>query len=102
MRICPADVGLQKAGLESLRVESAKQSAAVLNRILQGEQGPQRDHAILNSGAALVVAGIAEDIREGVALAGRAIDTGAADDTLARWRSIAGMDAKPQDEKDAG
>ena len=102
MRISPDDVGLQKAALESLRVESAHQSAAVLNRILQGEQGPKRDHAILNAGAALVVAGIAEDIREGVTLAGRAIDTGAARDTLARWLSIAGTDAKPQDEKASG
>jgi len=102
MRISPDDVGLQKAALESLRVESAHQSAAVLNRILQGEQGPKRDHAILNAGAALVVAGIAEDIREGVTLAGRAIDTGAARNTLARWLSIAGTDAKLRNEKDSG
>ena len=100
MRISPEDVGLRKASLDCLRVDSPAQSAAVVNKILQGESGPQCDHAVFNAGAALVVAGIAEELREGVTLARRAIANGAARDTLARWRSIAALDAERPSEKD--
>ena len=55
-------------------MDSPAQSAAAVNKILQGESGPQCDHAILNAGAALVVAGIVEELCEGVTLARRAID----------------------------
>ena len=57
--------------------------------ILQGQSGPQRDHALLNAGAALVVAGIVGDIGEGVDRAGGAVDDGSALATLEQWRKIA-------------
>ena len=44
-----------------------------------------RDFVLLNAGAAMIVAGLAENLAEGVALAARAIDTGAAIETLERY-----------------
>ena len=46
--------------------------------MLQGATGPYRDTVLLNAAAALIVAGRAGDLREGVALAGRSIASGAA------------------------
>jgi anthranilate phosphoribosyltransferase len=75
----PSDVGLGEAPLETLIVDSPKASAAVIRAILDGEDlGPRRHHALLNAGAALVVAGVVGDLADGVARAGEAVDTGAA------------------------
>ena len=84
MAVHPADVGLPPAPLPELLVESAARSATVVRAILDGERGPQRDHALLNAGAALVVYGIVGELREGVELAGKAIDDGRARAQLAR------------------
>lgn len=74
----PGRYGLAKAELSALAVGSADQSAQVVRHILDGEKGPCRDHALLNAGAALVVAGAAGDLGEGIDLAGQAVDSGAA------------------------
>ena len=50
--------------------------------MLRGEAGPARDIILLNAAAALVVAGLAADLREGMALAARSIDSGAAFERL--------------------
>ena len=49
-----------------------------MQALLQGATGPYRDTVLLNAAAALIVAGRAADLREGVALAGRSIASGAA------------------------
>lgn len=77
-RIDPEAVGLPIASLEDLQGGDHKKNAAIVLAILQGETGPKRDVALLNAGAALVVAGRAVDLREGIALAARSIDSGAA------------------------
>jgi anthranilate phosphoribosyltransferase len=68
--------------LEDLKGGSPSEHAAVTLGILKGEKGPKRDVVLLNAGAALVVAGKAVDIKEGIRLAGTAIDSGAAEDKL--------------------
>lgn len=88
--VAPEQVGLGRATLDALLVKSPAQSAAVVEGILAGAPGPCRDHALLNSGAALVVAGIVEDLPTGVARAAEAIDSGAAREKLHRWRELAG------------
>lgn len=70
------------AGLQDLKGGSPSENAAVTLGILKGEKGPKRDVVLLNAGAALVVAGKAVDIKEGIHLAGAAIDSGAAEDKL--------------------
>lgn len=82
------DVGLNIAPLQTLLVQDARESAQVVLGILSGTRGPARDHTLLNAGAALVIAGRAEDLSTGVALARQAIENGAALDTLHRWRTM--------------
>jgi anthranilate phosphoribosyltransferase len=60
------------------------------------ERGPRRDVVLLNAAAAFLVAGRAEDLTAGVALAAEVIDTGAARALLARLRAEkAAADAAP-------
>ena len=73
-----ADTGLPHADTEDLKGGSAEENAATMRRLFQGEGGPIRDAVLLNSGAALLAAELAGDLREGIAMAAQAIDTGAA------------------------
>lgn len=83
MEVMPSDVGLTTAPLAALLVTSPAESASAVRSILDGESGPRRDHTLLNAGAALVVYGVVGDLREGVARAAGAIDSGAAKAKLA-------------------
>lgn len=80
----PADVGLGKAGAGALAGGSAADNAAIIARVLAGEPGPSRDVVLLNAGAGLFVAGVADSVAAGLARAAAAIDTGAARQTLDR------------------
>jgi anthranilate phosphoribosyltransferase len=74
----PADAGLTIANPAALKGGDAAENAEALRGVLAGIAGPYRDAVLLNAAAALIVAGRAGDLREGVALAARAIDSGAA------------------------
>ena len=63
---------------------SAAENADAVRRVLAGEPGGRRDAVLLNAGAALVAAGLAADVGEGVEIAAAAIDSGAAAATLER------------------
>ena len=76
--ITPEEVGLKRVAFEDLKGGDAQHNAAALLRVLDGEAGAYRDIVLLNSGAALVIAGKAKDIKEGIALAAQSIDSGAA------------------------
>jgi len=80
----PADVGLPKATIASLKGGNAHENAAIVGRILGGERGAARDVVLLNAGAALFVAGDVPSVQEGIAKAARAIDSGDARKTLER------------------
>ncbi len=84
----PEDAGLKKAAPESLRGGDAETNATALMAVLQGTKGPFRDVALLNAAAALAVAGKADGIRDGVALAAKAVDSGAARDRLDKLVAI--------------
>lgn len=73
-----ADIGLPRASIEDLRGGTAGENAATMRRLFQGEPGPIRDVVLLNSGAALMAGDRAETLRQGIDLATRAIDSGAA------------------------
>lgn len=76
------ELGLPRAAVADLQVADVAESADVIRRILAGEKGPKRDIAVLNAAAALVVAERCELLPEGVELAQKAIDSGAANQTL--------------------
>src|SRR3990172_8959037 len=71
------DVGLSPAPNEAVRGGSAEENAAALRGVMDGKAGPLRDITLLNAAAALVAADLAGDLRDGVALAARAVDSGA-------------------------
>ncbi len=79
---------MPRSPAESLRGGDAAHNAAALRRLLDGEAGAYRDVVALNAGAALVVAGKASSLSEGVVLAGAAIDNGGAKASLARLIEI--------------
>jgi anthranilate phosphoribosyltransferase len=73
----PEDVGLSRCLPPELAgADTAVENAGILWAIFTGERGPKRDIVLLNAAAALVAAGIAADLREGVELGARAIDAG--------------------------
>jgi anthranilate phosphoribosyltransferase len=81
--IHPEDFGLTMASNRALRVETPEQSMAMLQRVLKGEAGPAHDIVVLNAGAALYAANVAESMQAGMALARAAIQSGAAEHKLA-------------------
>lgn len=80
----PREVGLGLAAPEALQGAGAAHNAAALRRVLEGKRCAYRDIAVLNAGAALVVADRVATLEAGVRRAERAIDEGAARATLDR------------------
>ena len=81
-----ARLGLASAPSSELRGGDAAENARIIEAILDGESGPRRDVVLLNAGAALVVAGRARTLREGIRIAAPTIDTGRARALLQRLR----------------
>lgn len=76
--IHPEDFDIPMHSGRSLKVACAEDSAAIMQQVLRGATGPARDIVLLNSGAALYVAGKADSIAAGIELAKVAIDSGQA------------------------
>jgi anthranilate phosphoribosyltransferase len=74
--VAPEDVGLTRADPGAIGGGTPEANADTTRRILAGEPGPERDLALLNAGAAIYVGGRAGSLREGVAEAARAVDSG--------------------------
>jgi anthranilate phosphoribosyltransferase len=81
--ILPEDLGLHRAPIDSLRGGDAATNALILRSIFSGEPGPRRDVVLLNAAAVLVTADLAPDLRSGLALATKTIDSGAVTALLA-------------------
>ncbi len=82
--IHPEDFGMVMASNRALKVETAEQSKAMLLSVLDNEPGAAKDIVILNAGAALYAANVADSIASGVKLARKAIESGAAKAKLAQ------------------
>jgi anthranilate phosphoribosyltransferase len=80
--IHPSDFGLGKTTPDTLKGGNAATNAGIVRSVLEGAPGPARDVVLLNSGAALFVAGKAGSVREGISQAAAAIDRGQAAATL--------------------
>jgi anthranilate phosphoribosyltransferase len=81
--LAPEEVGIERAGIERIAGGSPEENAAVVNRVLGGEEGPARDVVLLNAAAA-IAAGTDADVPAGLKRARESVDTGAARDVLAR------------------
>ncbi len=78
----PEDVGLARSTVADLRGASPDENATAVRQVLSGVSGPHRDIVVLNAGAALAIAEVADDLADGVARAAAAIDDGRAAATL--------------------
>ena len=74
----PEDFGLPCASIGDLLGGDREQNAEIIRAILGGDPGPRREIVLMNAAAALVAGARARDLKEGVELAARSIDTGAA------------------------
>ena len=79
-------LGLASATSADLLGGDAAHNAAIIESVLNGETGPRRDVVLLNAGAALLAAGRARTLRDGIRMAALAIDTGRARALLSRLR----------------
>jgi anthranilate phosphoribosyltransferase len=84
----PVELGLAPAISDELVGGEPSDNAEAVRRVLAGEHGAHRNIVVLNAGAALVVAGRAASMEEGLALAAESIDTGAAAATLQRFVEV--------------
>ena len=78
----PEEAGVKPATLDQLKGGEPAHNAALIRDLLGGGHGPLRDVVLLNSAAALLIAGRADNLRTGAELAARAIDRGAARQVL--------------------
>ena len=81
----PQDIGFSMAMKEDLMGGDIARNAEILREIFDGAKGPKRDIVALNAGAALYVAGLAKNLKEGSQLAMKALESGAAKKTLQDW-----------------
>ena len=84
----PAELGLARAPVESMRGGGPEENARLAREVLGGATGPRRDVVLLNSAAALRASGLARDWKEGIGLAAEAIDSERAGEVLDRWARI--------------
>lgn len=95
-RLDPADLGFPPATLADLRGGDAAFNAGVIRSVLGGERGARRDIGVLNAAAALVVAGVAADLADGVGRAEASIDTGRAAAVLDDLVRVSGQAAEAE------
>lgn len=86
--ITPEDAGIARAHPRDLKGGTPAENADALRAVLDGQKGAYRDIAIFNAAGALIVAGLAENLEDGVRRAAHAIDSGAARHALQRLVDI--------------
>jgi anthranilate phosphoribosyltransferase len=85
-RVTPEMAGLPRANLDQFVGGDVETNTAYLHDVITGIPGPRRDIVLLNAAAALVAAGLATDLKEGVQQGAEAIDSGQAAVTLEKLR----------------
>ena len=78
----PEDFGIERSGIQLLKVQNAQQSADIISRVLSGQPGAARDIVSINAAAALWISGICDDLSAGIERCHMAIDKGHAKETL--------------------
>jgi anthranilate phosphoribosyltransferase len=92
-RITPEMAGLPRATIDQFIGGDVATNKALLYDVLTGIAGPRRDVALLNAAAVMVAAGLAGDLKQGVAMGAEAIDSGEAAATLEKLRRFGAMHA---------
>jgi len=90
----PEDAGLARVAPDALRGGTPEHNATALRAVLDGAKGPYRDVVLYNAAAGLIVAGKVASLKDGVAIAARSIDGGAARSALDRLVAITNATVK--------
>jgi anthranilate phosphoribosyltransferase len=77
-----AELGIARCGIDELRGGSPAENAEAIRQVFDGKNGGRRDAILLNAAGAIAASGHAADLREGLEIARRAIDSGAAAERL--------------------
>jgi anthranilate phosphoribosyltransferase len=80
--VTPEDFGVSRAPIDSVRGGTPAENAATIRAIFSGRNGPSHDIVLVNAAAALVAAGVAQNLRDGAHLAAAALASGAAKEKL--------------------
>ena len=88
IEIAPEEAGVARTTMDKLKGGDAAHNAKAIEAVLAGEKNAFRDIVVLNSAAALMVAGKAKDLRQGADLATQSIDSGKAAAALATLKRI--------------
>ncbi len=80
--ISPEQFGIERADIKQLVVNSAKESLAIINDVFENQPGPARDIVMLNAGAAIYAAGLADSLDAGIRKADTELATGKAKEKL--------------------
>jgi anthranilate phosphoribosyltransferase len=86
--LTPSDFGMQEITLAEIRGGDGEHNAAALKSVLEGAENAYRNISVANAAAALIVAGKARDIMDGVALAEKSLTSGAAKAALDRLVAV--------------
>lgn len=92
--ITPEEFGFARCTREDLKGGTPAENASITRAILSGEQGHKRNAVLLNAGASLYIAGKADTMKGGVALAGELIDSGAATRTLEKLIAVSNREVR--------
>jgi anthranilate phosphoribosyltransferase len=86
--ILPEDAGLSRVKPDALKGGDAEVNAKALLDVLKGKKNAFREVAVLNAAAALIVAGKAENLKDGATVAAKSIDSGEAEGRLDRLIAV--------------
>ncbi len=86
--VSPKQLGLTMAARETVVAKNLEHAAEMIRGVLEGAAGPARDMTLLNTAAAIFVAGRANSLEEGLDRAAKAIDTGTATQVLAKLAAV--------------
>jgi len=89
--ITPEEFGFERCTKDDLKGGTPAENAEITRSILRGEKGHKRNAVLMNAGAALYIAGEAEDMKSGIALAAELIDSGKALDTLEKLIEVSNV-----------
>jgi anthranilate phosphoribosyltransferase len=83
--LLPIEIGVPTSRLDDLKGGDVEKNVDLAKDVLEGVKGPARDIVAVNAAAALTVAGLCQELPEGLDLAYQSIDSGAAGRTLSKW-----------------
>jgi anthranilate phosphoribosyltransferase len=86
--VTPEDLGVERQSPDAVSGGEADENAKALRGVLSGDTGPLHDFTLINAAAALVAGDLASNLKEGVAVAAKSIDSGAALDKLDAFVSV--------------